>query len=568
MANALQIADALYAEDRDAKTLAQRVAVKLEQDGVTNLPLLTQENYATGRTPPGSLVRYVGMVQDMGNPEFYAPSVAVNGTDVCVAFRDELPSGADPSNATLADRKPFFCVAPPGLTDWASPPKQVVPPPPPSAQATKRPREDTDEQPPQKCGGNAFAYSSTSAAKAVATPTGVLVRVYGDDGPRLNELVEIVGVVGGGLATTGLEVTEEDDAFDRQRLEDEQAWDPPTSKVARLHALSWRRLDPSYPVPPGVLDASTADSIRIALLDRLASALDGDSIGAEYALCALLASVDKRKDGRAVGALSLGLFCDAAHVDRIAQNLSRVFGEVLPRVLTVKTSTASAPLRSPGSERLAMSSLQICDGSALITVVDGQAPASPAAAAATSALRQLYGSQKQIPFNFGFSEVKVPCDVVSVRIGVTDGSIECDVDLPLKLAQQSSLPDLSESTLQIMRQYVAAARRVVVDIDEEGASGLEDQFVAARATGRLPSRDAEGRLHQWVSVSKLKARALGSVNMNPPHYNDAFDLEEERANRLKERMKLMRAMAPPPPRSVQHGFRSGFLSAKEVGLAD
>ena len=47
-----------------------------------------------------------------------------------------------------------------------------------------------------------------------------------------------------------------------------------------------------------------------------------------------------------------------------------------------------------------------------------------------------------------------------------------------------------------------------------------------------------------------------------------FDLEEERANRLKERTKLMRAMAPPPPRSVQHGFRSGFLSAKEVGLAD
>ena len=171
--------------------------------------------------------------------------------------------------------------------------------------------------------------------------------------------------------------------------------------------------------------------------------------------------------------------------------------------------------------------------------------ASPAAAAATSALRQLYGSQKQIPFNFGFSEVKVPCDVVSVRIGVTDGSIECDVDLPLKLSQQSSLPDVSESTLAIMRQYVAAARRVIVDIDEEGASGLEDQFVAARATGRLPSRDAEGRLHQWVSVSKLKARALGSVNMNPPHYNDAFDLEEERANRLKERMKLMRAMAPP-----------------------
>ena len=256
MANVLQIADALYAEDRDAKTLAQRVAAKLESDGVTNLPLLTQENYATGRAPPGSLVRYVGMVQDMGNPEFYAPSVSVNGTDVCVAFRDELPAGADPSDATLADRKPFFCVAPPGLSAWASPRSEVLPPPPQASQATKRPREESEEQPSQKqsCGGNAYTYSSTSAAVAVSTPPGVLVRVYGDDGPRLNELVEIVGVVGGGLTTTGLEVNDEDDAFDRQRMEDEQAWDPPTSKVARLHALSWRRLDPSHPVPPGALD--------------------------------------------------------------------------------------------------------------------------------------------------------------------------------------------------------------------------------------------------------------------------------------------------------------------------
>ena len=134
---------------------------------------------------------------------------------------------------------------------------------------------------------------------------------------------------GGKTAMDYLARVLEDDAFDRQRMEDEQAWDPPTSKVARLHALSWRRLDPSHPVPPGALDKATADSIRIALLERLALALDGDAIGAEYALCALLASVDKRKDGRAVGALSLGLFCDAAQVDRIAQTLARVFGEVL-----------------------------------------------------------------------------------------------------------------------------------------------------------------------------------------------------------------------------------------------
>jgi hypothetical protein len=558
MATVLELTDALYAEDGDAKTLPARVTARLEKNGckAADLPLLTQRAYAAGRAPPGALVRYVGMVQDMGNPEFYAPAVDVDGSSVCVAFRDELPSGADPSNARLADRKPFFCIAPPGTTRWAAGPTTEMLPPPPATSAAKRPREE-DAAPPSKqaCGGNAFAYASNDAARAVQAPDGVLVRIYGTEegGPRLNELIGIVGIVGGGLATTGLGMAEaDDDAFDQQRLEDEAAWDPPLSKVARLHALSWRRLDPSHPVLPGALDGATAENVRIALLERLALALGGDAIAAEYALCALLAAVDKRKDGRAVGALSLGLLCaDAGAVALVARNLERVYGEVLPRVCAAKTSTASAPLRSPGSERLAMSSLQLCDGSALITVVDGTAPASPAAAAATGALKQLYGSSKQIPFNFGFTQVQVPSDVVSIRIGIEDGGIECDVDLPLELNHQAPLPDLSESTLGILRQYVAAARRVVVDIDEEGASGLEDQFVAARATGRLPLRDAEDRLHQWVALAKLKARSLGSATLAPPHWNDAFDLEEERSKRLKERARAARAMAPPPPRSVQ-----------------
>ena len=50
--SALQIADALYAEDRDAKTLAQRVAAKLESDGVTNLPLLTPSRFCPSSASP------------------------------------------------------------------------------------------------------------------------------------------------------------------------------------------------------------------------------------------------------------------------------------------------------------------------------------------------------------------------------------------------------------------------------------------------------------------------------------------------------------------------------------
>ena len=84
------------------------------------------------------------------------------------------------------------------------------------------------------------------------------------------------------MTTTGLEVTDEDDAFDRQRLEDEQAWDPPTSKVAATCAVV-AKIGPVSSRAARRFDKATADSIRIALLERLALALDGDSVGAEYA---------------------------------------------------------------------------------------------------------------------------------------------------------------------------------------------------------------------------------------------------------------------------------------------
>ena len=61
------------------------------------VPLLTRAAFQRGSLPRGSLVRYVGMVQDVFDPEWYAAAVVVGGASQPCAFRDALPTpaGAD-----------------------------------------------------------------------------------------------------------------------------------------------------------------------------------------------------------------------------------------------------------------------------------------------------------------------------------------------------------------------------------------------------------------------------------------------------------------------------------------
>ena len=82
------------------------------------------------------------------------------------------------------------------------------------------------------------------------------------------------------------------------------------------------------------------------------------------------------------------------------------------------------------------------------------------------------------------------------------------------------------------RDYVARSRSLRVAIDDGAASDLEDQYLAARATGKISQATAEKRLDAWVAVSKLHAKSLGDDKLAPKHWNAVFTLEGERARRL------------------------------------
>ena len=155
----------------------------------------------------------------------------------------------------------------------------------------------------------------------------------------------------------------------------------------------------------------------------------------------------------------------------------------------------------------------------------------------------LLGPTKQVPYNFGFHAVNFPLEAPSYLVsGLETGGLEVDCDLPLLpgVAPQ----DLEDAQLDLdlddARLYVARSREVRVVIDEDAASDLEDQFVMAHATGRIPLKHAEARLDAWCSLSRLYAKSLGDAKLQPHHWNYCFSLEAERARRIAEAARSQR----------------------------
>ena len=73
----------------------------------------------------------------------------------------------------------------------------------------------------------------------------------------------------------------------------------------------------------------------------------------------------------------------------------------------------------------------------------------------------------------------------------SEGALDADVDLPLKPYAPFPVPVLDAAALATCRAYVAAARSVAVAIDADAATDLEDQFVMARATEKISTKEAE-----------------------------------------------------------------------------
>ncbi len=77
---------------------AEDSAVASGSTNVERVPILNRRSIQTGDVRPNTLVRFIGMVGDVFEPELYAPAVEVQGSlggktsRKSCAFRDSLPN--------------------------------------------------------------------------------------------------------------------------------------------------------------------------------------------------------------------------------------------------------------------------------------------------------------------------------------------------------------------------------------------------------------------------------------------------------------------------------------------
>ena len=123
------------------------------------IPTLSRKNI--NALPPGSLVRYRGMIQDSFDPEYFqAISTCTNTTTgerrfLCSKYRDVIPTAPDGfqleqnplSASSTMSRQPLFCVPIPGENEWARlDHSKTTPPPPCDIQKKKKIRNKHEKE--------------------------------------------------------------------------------------------------------------------------------------------------------------------------------------------------------------------------------------------------------------------------------------------------------------------------------------------------------------------------------------------------------------------------------------
>eukprot|EP00041_Stephanoeca_diplocostata_P009900 m.156599 g.156599 ORF g.156599 m.156599 type:complete len:482 (-) comp17940_c0_seq2:868-2313(-) len=359
--------------------------------GVNPSEVASLNSTASERIPPGSLVKFRCMVQDTFDPELYLDiyeSVDKSGCDRTLhsgRYRDNgnvqahrIIDFQSPRNK-MEQRQTLYCVPIPGETSWAksmhNKTDAVVGMR--SMQEVDSPRKkrgardfegddmDTSEESgqadtvtekrvkasePQSAvpvNGPGGAASSASAGTAFdmnfplpneAGPA-VMVKIYGQEAPKITQLVEIMGVYEIDPTIGVQDFAAEDDFGD---MADElRAHNPPASIIPRVHCISVTPLAHANPVVPGMQAVTpemhsvvgrTAPAVRNALIKYIQHAVGVSSINAEFILLHLLSSVHNRQDENTLvlGKFSLNLLGIPSENAEFTGRLAAVLQSILP----------------------------------------------------------------------------------------------------------------------------------------------------------------------------------------------------------------------------------------------
>eukprot|EP00934_Nitzschia_sp_Nitz4_P005922 Nitzschia sp. Nitz4//scaffold107_size73032//69758//71548//NITZ4_005773-RA/size73032-processed-gene-0.116-mRNA-1//1//CDS//3329532632//5912//frame0 len=579
--------------DEVSKDELQALSSWLGTDKMKEIPHLNRSylhRYGDARFSQQGLVRCVGMVQDMLEPEYYVEQ----HDGQFMHFRDPSPLSveSEPVNlhGRLAERQPLLVVPLPHTSQWfvdhlnpstststvsastplktvESSPRSVLIPesPPTNADSTamlgqdgdssrKRQRDgDTSESSPrdsrnpkldapmdQGLLGQESDWWPAGCCQSPAEQCPVLAKFYYDQYPespqalRLNDVVEMIGYI----SMDPFQATfAQDDAEDMFLMGDPI---PPPSRLPRLHVLAFRPcdLDEMSIVPTQESDSTMGDDSESTLLQQfLQECTNVDASLAEILFLTLVAKSErtspsnqmKRAPHDALGCASLQLHCSNANSSLLLFEQLKAFLSETTHVVAVMDGFALLSKPSKMTGRLEPNNCQLPKGSTILLHLGSrEIPTNT-----RMFLDELLG-QHRINYQFeGGMEVPFEADYRIVVITAPTSSqykVPCTLRMELSDATATKFPE-SQSSLSQVRHLLSKGCQNVgnVDLPSTVLEQAQEDFLQRRVQARKgndPKQPGEADFHRWLTLTRLFARTRSSATASNEDWRAALRLDD------------------------------------------
>lgn len=536
------------------------------------VPLLNETTFDS--IPNNTLVRYVGMVQDMFNPEYFVSEFKdSSGNWQTTRYGDIMDDFVNDScEKQFDERYPVFMVPIPGRTEWlsgkyndlASSSIQALQTVQGKSTGMKRQIDDVQMCPEEDiCGkqgqiAEAAADNSHANKKAPTNedsksdkplvekkniPYGscVLHLYEGIHGLKLNDVVEVMGVISRVPDLVSQAMMEEDE-------QDALASRIPTSMAPRIHAISVKKLQSLLPENmPQVQETSEVQQARSQVIDFLSSVLGGDVLAAEYLLMLLISRVHMRiqdSDATALGSLALNLTGAPDKSADFVQALESAISGLMPSLASLPldigllNKKAWYPCKSQNQCFLPDAILQLPSGSVIMldetAMTAGQL--TEIGLKNLGAIQNMMQHQK-LPYDFQFYQLDQPTDqpilIISTGRTMLKGAGEMQIPLCPAAAPLPGKQMVSEMLIQgnpdLARAYLATVRRVSLIIPKDLEKVIEHDMTEARKKDAA-NINAEV-FHQWMNLARLFCLSHGETEMSLERWRQVMQMEGQRLQR-------------------------------------
>ena len=549
----------------------------------TSIPVLSRQ-IRRGTIAPGTIVRVVGMIQDIRDPELYGRVYEAQregnkgSTYVQTQYRENPRFNGMRVNVhrptSLAERVPLVVSPIPGQSFWTIPTStsnKLVHTPRNGSDVIKKRRRDEDneshlEQAPKRRTDINISppAKDSSSSKVIAPPVpgSVLVKVHvgKDSGAfKLNDIVEFVGV---------LCVDPESVACSEFEKEDDEFRSSPLH-LPCVHSVVFRQRMSIMSLPNTHLTFTS--SARSDLKRFIMSRLNGDELSSEYVYACprsdriyvtqrlekkntnsfkhrymilyLISHVHKRFTSTTpVGNLALCFSLQGSAWSENSSSFVKTLCEILrairptSKMLCLSNESLGKSLWFPrkdyDSNRLISGELQVSNGTMLLvdqtTLREGKIHGT--AVANLRALQDLV-TQQTIPVDFKFYNTTLPVDVPVISVCTTNSMLKDFCTVPLRSQrQQVSLEQLSASQIQNIRNYLESVRwrNDLGVVANDISSVLEQGLSEARKRGiKLEQSDA----HRWLTTATLLAKSHGIKSLSKTHLEKSIQMDMARRSR-------------------------------------